>query len=396
MAEAADTLAKVRDRLEKKYKDSNELFPDLTSVRKISKIPTRSSIINAVTGIGGIPRGRMTEIHGPFSTGKTTICVETMIQMQQRENANILFLDFEHALDPAYSHALGLDLGRLLYAQPTYFEQGAQIALDYLDTGLMDMVVIDSAAAMTPKAELEGEIDKDGGTTKGLQAALMARFLMQAVGKIARYRKPALLMTNQTRAYIDIGGRPKRNAPKEVPAGGNALRFYSSIRLSLEILHPEGDENRGTKGTDQVYTQNRIRVTCTKNKLAPPYMRGTFVMEYGKGTNDILSIAELAEAKLGIMSGAGFFKYEGDTTETSFSCRGRDAFADRLANDPATRKEIRNKVLAAIKQEHAAALGITELKESGEAKEIEPENGPALTTLPNGEDAAGLLVEDLE
>jgi len=373
VTEIIQLISRVRVKLERQYKDSTELFPDLLNAKEIEVIPSPSAIINAVTGIGGLPRGRVTEIHGPYSSGKTTIAIEICAAAQANDsNAVVLFVDYEHAFDAIYGRNLGLDLSpeRFIFAQPEYFEQGAAIIQSFLEEGIVDIVVIDSAAAMTPKAELQGEWDKEGGTQKGRQAALMAQFLDRSTKRLNRGRKPALVLINQTRAFMDLTGRT-RNPPREQPAGGMALKFYTSIRLELEIVKKEGEEHRGQKGTDQLYTQNRVRVTCVKNKLAPPFMRGALVIEYGKGINNTASIAELAEARLGIMSGAGFFKYEGETPETSFSCRGREAFLAYLEDNSATQKEIEARVLEDIRKEHAKALGIDGVKKVGKAKEIE-------------------------
>lgn len=369
-----DLINKIKKRLDAKYKDSPELFPDFTRIKQIDTIRSPSAIINSITGIGGFPRGRVTEIYGPFSSGKTTIAIEVSAEAQRTaKDARILYLDYEHAFDAVYGHKLGLDLAedRFILAQPDNFEMGAQIAIDFLEAGLVDMIVVDSAAAMTPKSELEGRFDDEGGSQKGTQAALMAQWLARVTKMINKGRKPALVIINQTRAVISIGGRPQKNAPKTQAAGGNALKFYSSIRLELDIISQEGDENRGSKGTDQIYTQNRVRVTCVKNKLAPPFMRGSLVIQYGKGINNLVSVAELAEARLGIMSGAGFFKYEGKTPETSLSCRGREAFQQNLESNPALLKEIEEAVLQSIRDEHAASLGIKEIQQGGRAKEIE-------------------------
>lgn len=378
MSTAASLIAEVRKRLEKTYKDSTELFPDLITARKIATIPSGSTIIDAVSGIGGYPRGRVTEIHGDFSTGKTTLAIEAAVACQRADPAAVvLFADWEHAIAIPYAVALGLDIKpeRFIYMEPDYFEQGADGITAFLQAGLVDLIILDSAAAMTPKSELEGEMDTEGGTQKGVQSALMARFLSGATKALSKGRKPAMLIINQTRAYINIGGRPQKNAPKTQAAGGNALKFYTSMRLELEIVGKEGDANRGTKGTDQVYTQNKVRVTAVKNKLAPPYVRGEIIIEYGKGINNLASIAELAEAKLGVMSGSGYFKYDGDKPATSFSCRGREAFQEHLQKNPDTLKEIEAKVLAAIKQEHAKALGIGAIKVAGDAKNIEASHG---------------------
>jgi len=366
------TVADIRKKLEKRYKDSTELFPDFTTIKQIDVIKSPSAIINVVTGVGGFPRSRLTEIHGPYSSGKTTIAIEVAVTAQN-EGGIVLFLDYEHAFDATYAHNLGLDLSsdKFIFAQPEYFEQGARIIEDFLVSDTVDMIVIDSAAAMTPRSELEGEIDSTGGTQKGVQAALMAQFLTRVTKQINRGRKPALVVLNQTRAAISIGGRPQKNAPKEQPAGGMALKFYSSIRLSLEIVVPEGDSGRGTKATDQLYTQNRVRVTCIKNKLAPPWIRGQLVIEFGKGINNLVSIAELAEAKLDIMSGSGYFNYVGSTEENTFSCRGRDAFLAKLKESPAIQQEIEDKVLQKLQDEQAAALGIDKIVIAGKAKEMD-------------------------
>ena len=374
----------LRKALDKRYKDSTELFPDFTRIKQIPVVPTSSAIINAITGVGGLPKGRLTEIYGPFSSGKTTIATE-VVAAGQRQNPEYtaLYVDFEHAFDARYARALGVDLSedRLIFAQPDYFEQGADIVTACVENDLVDIVVIDSAAAMTPKSEMEGVLDKTGGTQKGEQAALMSKFLSQITKKINRGRKPPLVLINQTRAKFVIGGRAKKNEPPEQSAAGSAIKFYSSLRMELEIINPEGDENRGQKGVDQIYTQNRVRVTCIKNKVAPPFMRGKLVIEYGKGINNVASIGELAEAKLGIMSGAGFFKYEGDTPETTFSCRGREAFHELLKSRPALLKEIEQKVVSGIREEHAKALGLDAIVVEGKAKEMDYTSGNKESTI---------------
>jgi len=390
MADIADVISAVRKKLEKQYKASTELFPDLLSAKTIEIVPSPSAIINAITGIGGFPKARVTEIYGPLSSGKTTIAIEVCVACQQSNpDSVVVYVDYEHAFDARYAHALGLDLNpnRFVFVQPEYFEQGAQVIDKFLDEGIADIVVIDSAAAMTPKSEFEGEMDQEGGTQKGTQAALMAKFLSIVTKKLHRGRKPPLVIINQTRANFVIGGNKfqTRNMPKEKPAGGSALKFYTSLRLELEPVGFEGDEARGSKGTDQLYTRTRIRITAVKNKVAPPFMRGKIVIDFGTGINNIESIADLAEARLGIMSGSGgFFKYEGDSTATSFSCRGRDAFRDILKSDQDTRNEIETKVLEAIKQEHAKALGIGDVKTVGKAKDIESQDVGTLV-LDDGE-----------
>lgn len=373
--EVLKALAAVRKGLDTKYKASTELFPDFTSIKQIEVIPSPSAIINAVTGVGGFPRGRLTEIYGPFSSGKTTIATETAVGALTASPENrVLYLDYEHAFDAVYARKLGLDLdpSRFIFAQPEYAEQGMEIVDRFIEAGLVDMIVIDSAAAMTPKSEMEGELDQDGGTQKGEQARLMAKFLAIETKKMNKGRKPAMVMLNQTRAVINIGPGSRKNAPKEQSAAGSAIKFYASIRLSLDILNNEGAEGRNDKaGVDQTYTQNIVRVEGVKNKLAPPFMRGKLIFEYGKGLNNLASIAVLAEAELKLMSGAGFYKYVGLTPETSFTCRGRDAFLELLEKDPGKRAEIEARTLQSLKDKQAELLGISEIKVSGKAKVVE-------------------------
>jgi recombination protein RecA len=403
-------IAKIRATLEKKYSDSSELFPDFRTIRQIKTIPTGSIILDCITGVAGYPRGRVTEIYGDYSTGKTTLALLAIASLQKADPATVaLFVDYEHAIDLAYARKLGVDISedRFILSQPEYFEQGDMVIDSFLEADLVDLIVIDSTAAMTPRAELEGEIDDEGGTQKGMQSALMARFLARTTKKLNRGRKPALLLLNQIRAFIQIGGRPQKNAPKTQPAGGNATKFYTTIRLELEIIQREiSDEKlRGTKGTDRVYTQNTVRVTAVKNKVAPPHIRGSIVLEYGKGVNNLASLVELAEGKLAVQS-ASYFKYDGGTPETTFSCRGRDAFTLELERNPKLRASVESKVLAAMRAEQAKDLGLTELKMGPAAKEIEApkpppplvlsDEGPKKATNGNGVHENTLPVEDVE
>lgn len=225
----------------------------------------------------------------------------------------------------------------------------------------------------------------------------MSKMLARLTKKISKGRKPALVMINQTRSRIDTKNA-KNNG--EQSAANSAIKFYSSLRLQLEIVVSEGDENRSAKdATDQLYTSNRVRITAIKNKLAPPWMRGQFTLKFGKGVDNLVSVAELAEQKLGIMSGSGFFNYKGDTPATSFACRGRESFQALLQENPALLKELEAKVLAFMKEEHAKSLGITQLVVGDAAKEIEADPGVlVLDDSPQAvapvEVGAGLPVED--
>lgn len=401
---AKNPILDLRVKLEKRLKDSTEVFPDFTTVKQIDVVPSGCAIVDAVTGLGGFPRGRLTELYGGYSTGKTTLATQASAAAQRQRTANaseggvVLYVDFEHAFDAAYGHALGLDLSpeKFIFCQPDYFEQGDFIIDSFVNEGLVDFIVVDSAAAMTPKDELEGNPIEGGGAV-GLQARLMSKMLARLTKKISRGRKPALVMINQTRARFDFKNA-KNNG--EQSAANSAIKFYSSVRMALEIIVSEGDEQRSAKSaTDQLYTNNRVRITTIKNKLAPPWMRGQFTISYGQGVNNLVSVAELAEQKLGIMSGAGFFKYTGDTAETSFTCRGREAFVDLLRDKPELLKEMERKVLTVMKEEQVKSLGVTHITVGDAAKEIEAEAGVlVLEDSPRVGDApsiGGLPVEDV-
>lgn len=394
---AVNQIVDLRKKLEKRFKDSTEIFPDFTTVKVISVIKSGSAIVDAVTGIGGFPRGRVTELYGGYSTGKTTLSTQASAAVQKTDpKAVVLYVDFEHAFDASYAHALGVNLepDRFVFCQPDYFEQGDQVINSYVDEGLVDLIIVDSAAAMIPMEDLEGKIDSTGRI--GLQAQLMSRMLARITKKISKGRKPAMVIVNQTRMKIDT--KNARNNGEQ-SAAGSAIKFYASLRLQLENITGEGEDGRGKGVTDQVYTQNRVRITAIKNKLAPPWIRGQFTLEYGSGVNNIISVAELAEQKLGIMSGAGFFNYKGDSPETSFTCRGREAFHALIQERPALMKELEAKVLASMAQEQAKSLGIKGITKGDAAKELESPDGVLVLggesrgTVPF-DDVDGLPTED--
>ena len=294
----------------------------------------------------------------PYSTGKTTIAITTMIELQKVKNSVALYLDYEHAFDSNYAHHLGLDLNtdRLVFCQPESFEQGHAVIDEFIDAGVVDLIVIDSAAAMAPQEELEGAVDATGRL--GLQSQLMARMLNRVTKKLGRGRQPAFLILNQMRTKIDIYSR---RGSREEAAGGNAMKFYTTMKLELQQMERDGDENRGKPGVDQSFTKTVVRVVCTKNKLASPYLRGKIIIEYGEGINNLVSVADLSESLLGIMSGAGHFKWAGDTPETTFSCRGRADFHKTLARNPQLLRELEQKLLSKMQTVQSASLGLRDL-----------------------------------
>lgn len=345
----------IPDTSELEFELSQELRASMRTVTDIQELqPGPSRCVSIDHPLGLYIAENWTVTHN------TTIATELAVDAQ-RSGGVTVYVDFEHALSLQYARQLGLKLDpeTFILVQPDYFEQGADIVLALVEEDLVDLVVFDSAAAMTPKSEMEGDMDKDGGGQKGTQAALMAKLLARLTKGANRGRKPAIVIINQTRAVISIGGPVQKNAPKEQSAAGNAIKFYSSMRLELAIVTPEGDENRGTKGTDQLYTQNRVRITAIKNKLAPPWVRGTFVIEYGTGINNELSVLELADAKLGLIGSTGWVKLDTGNPETSYTGRGKEAFMEELKKRPKLYAYIEGMLVDYMRKELEQQLGTT-------------------------------------
>ena len=256
---------------------------------KVDAIPTGSLALDLALGIGGVPRGRIVEIFGPESSGKTTL-INHIIAQAQALGGVCAFIDTEHAIDPVYARAIGVDTDELLVSQPDYGEQALQIADRLIASAAVDVVAIDSVAALTPKAELEGQI---GDVTVGLQARLMSQALRKLAGSLNR-TKTVCLFTNQIREKVGV----QFGSPETQP-GGRALKFYSSQRLDIRRIETlkEGTEAVG----------NRVRVKVVKNKVASPFRQAEFDIDYGEGISRAGELVDLGvEHKLVIKSGAWF------------------------------------------------------------------------------------------
>mgnify|MGYP003629875739 FL=1 len=259
----------------------------------VETISTGSIALDLALGVGGLPRGRVTEIFGPESSGKTTVALHVIAEAQ-KNGGHCAFIDAEHALDPIYAKAIGCDVDALLVAQPDTGEQALTITNKLIESGALDVVVVDSVAALTPRAEIEGEM---GDSHIGLHARLMSQAMRKIVANLNN-SKTTLIMVNQLREKIGVMfGSP------EVTTGGKALKFYSSIRLDIRRIETLKD------GSDAV--GNKTRVKVVKNKVAPPFRQAEFEITYGEGisrTGDIVDIA----AQMGILDKKGaWYAYEG-------------------------------------------------------------------------------------
>jgi len=290
-------------------------------LQDIGHISTNSLELDIALGIGGIPRGRVTEIFGPEASGKTTLALH-IIANAQKEGGIAAFIDAEHALDPGYARNLGVNIEELLLSQPDNGEQALDICEILLKSGALDVIVIDSVAALVPRAELEGEI---GDTYVGLQARLMSQALRKITGVINR-TKTSVIFINQLREKIGVMfGNP------EVTPGGRALKFYASIRIDIRKI------DNIKSGTEVI--GNRVRAKVVKNKVAPPFKSAEFDIMYGKGISKEGSIIDVG-TELGIIEKSGsWYSYKGDRIG-----QGRENAKVFLSQNPEIMDEIEKKV----------------------------------------------------
>jgi recombination protein RecA len=305
--------------------------------QQVESIPTGSIALDLALGVGGIPRGRITEIFGPESSGKTTVCQHVNAEAQRRGGV-AAFIDVEHALDPTYARACGVNVDELLVSQPDTGEQALEITETLIRSGGVDAVVVDSVAALVPRAEIEGEM---GDSFVGIQARLMSQALRKLTGVTSR-SNTALIFTNQLREKIGVMfGNP------ETTPGGRALKFYASVRL--EIRRVETIKN----GTDSV--GNRVRVKVVKNKVAPPFRVAEFDVMYGEGISREGGLLDVGVAMDAVTKTGAWFTY----SDTRLG-QGREAAKDFLRQNPSIAEEIERAIRGRMSDVAVPVEGIEE------------------------------------
>ena len=294
------------------------------SFKGIETVPTGALALDIALGVGGLPRGRVVEIYGPESSGKSTLAMHVVAEAQ-RNGGVCAYVDAEHAMDPVYARAIGVDIDQLLISQPDTGEQALEIADMLVRSGALDVVVIDSVAALTPKAEIEGEM---GDTHVGLQARLMSQALRKLTANLNKTNTIAIFI-NQLREKIGV----MFGSPETTP-GGRALKFYSSVRLDIRRIESLKD------GAEVV--GNRTRVKVVKNKVAPPFRQAEFDIMYGKGISREGSLLDMS-VDLGLVKKSGaWFTYEGEQLG-----QGRENAKNFLSENPEIMVELNGKVRSA-------------------------------------------------
>ncbi len=338
---AADTSNKEKhkalqmtlDKLEKTFGKGSIMRLGSGAVEQVDVIPSGSLSLDLALGIGGYPKGRIVEIYGPESSGKTTLAIHAIAQVQ-KQGGIAAIIDAEHAFDQFYAQKLGVDVKNLLISQPDNGEQALEIADNLIRSGAIDLIVVDSVAALTPKAEIEGEM---GDSQMGLQARLMSKALRKLTGSINK-AGCCCIFINQLREKIGVMfGNP------ETTTGGNALKFYASVRLDIR--------RTGQIKDGENIIGNRARVKVVKNKVSPPFRTAEFDIMYGEGISKVGEIIDLGVDKEVIRKSGSWFSYN----DTKLG-QGRDAVKQLLLDNPELFEEIEKKIRQALSPQQAQPI----------------------------------------
>ena len=332
--EKKKALEMAMSQIEKQFGKGSVMKLGEFKAMEIEAIPTGSLSLDIALGIGGVPRGRIIEVYGPESSGKTTLALHVVAEAQKM-GGEAAFIDAEHALDPVYAKKLGVDIDNLIVSQPDTGEQALEITESLVRSGALDVIVVDSVAALVPKAEIDGDM---GDSHMGLQARLMSQALRKLAGAINK-SKTVLIFINQLREKIGVMfGNP------ETTTGGRALKFYASVRLDIrkaENIKQDGE----IKGS-------RTRVKVVKNKVAPPFREAEFDIVYGEGISRAGNILDMAVNMDIIEKSGSWFSYNGERIG-----QGRENVKDYLKNNPQLMEEVEGKIRDNFNQAFEKSLG---------------------------------------
>ena len=364
-ASKKDALETALAQIEKQFGKGAVMKLGANVAMKVDAISTGSLSLDIALGVGGVPRGRVVEVYGPESSGKTTLALHVLAEAQ-KQGGEVAFIDVEHALDPVYAQALGVDIDSLLVSQPDTGEQALEICEALVRSGAIDVIVIDSVAAMVPKAEIEGEM---GDSHVGLQARLMSQALRKLTGVIGKTNTVCIFI-NQLREKVGVVyGNP------EVTTGGRALKYYSSVRIDVRRIE-------GLKDSTGAFIGNRTRAKIVKNKVAPPFREAEFDIMFGEGISKLGEILDLG-VKLGIVQKSGAWFNYGEMRLG----QGRDNAKQFLKEHPEVSDEIEkivranaDRLLSAGKKGAVKPLDPSELVKPVTAAEAPAAAAPAAKT----------------
>ena len=369
-----DALATALAQIEKQFGKGAVMKLGANVAMQVDSISTGSLGLDLALGVGGMPRGRIIEVYGPESSGKTTLALHVLAEAQ-KAGGEVAFIDVEHALDPAYARALGVDIDSLLVSQPDTGEQAMEICEALVRSGAIDAIVVDSVAAMVPKAEIEGEM---GDSHVGLQARLMSQALRKLTGIIGKTNTVCIFI-NQLREKVGVVyGNP------EVTTGGRALKYYSSVRVDVRRIE-------GLKDSAGNFIGNRTRAKIVKNKVAPPFKEAEFDIMFGEGISKVGELIDLG-VKLGIVQKSGAWFNYGDTRLG----QGRDYAKIFLKEHPEVADEIEK--IIRDNAERLVSLGKKETLKPGDVvTAVKPAGKPAAEPAPKttgSEDDLDIMVDE--